>query len=189
MNVAKPGGPSGPAPTPSDGPGSLGGPSPAAPERRFADVLAGRGGLQQPQEGRAVANPFNVPIIDDLGGPAKAAGANRVQGLDKAKQVHQPFKTLEVTGERVDRLFSNDVGGAKGTNGGMNWQKTVDEMMQSETRIDSLINAAQRGKAFSASELMGLQIEVFRYSQTVEVISRTTDKLVGGIKQTLGTQV
>ena len=36
---------------------------------------------------------------------------------------------------------------------------------------------------------MALQVEVFRYSQTVEVISRTTDKLVGAIKQTLGTQV
>jgi hypothetical protein len=37
--------------------------------------------------------------------------------------------------------------------------------------------------------LIALQATVFRYSQTVEVISSAADRVVGAIKQTLGTQV
>lgn len=69
------------------------------------------------------------------------------------------------------------------------WEKTVAGAFSAEKRVDRLIAAAQNGKTFSASELIGLQMEVFRYSQTVEVVSRTTDKVVGAIKQILGTQV
>ena len=35
-----------------------------------------------------------------------------------------------------------------------------------------MIQAARNGKSFSATELLALQVEVFRYSQTVEVISQ-----------------
>jgi hypothetical protein len=34
-----------------------------------------------------------------------------------------------------------------------------------------------------------MQATVFRYSQTVEVLSRATDRLVGAVKQAFGTQV
>lgn len=58
-----------------------------------------------------------------------------------------------------------------------------------EQRVDTLLAAAARGKSFSPSELLALQATVFRYSQAVEVVSRATDKLVGAVKQTMGTQV
>lgn len=61
--------------------------------------------------------------------------------------------------------------------------------LQAETKVDALIAAAARGRTFGAGELIALQATVFRYSQTVEVISRAADRLVGSIKQTLGTQV
>ena len=38
-------------------------------------------------------------------------------------------------------------------------------------------------------EIRALQATVFRASQAVEVVSRATDKLVGAVKQTVGTQV
>jgi len=41
----------------------------------------------------------------------------------------------------------------------------------------------------TAAELLAMQTTAFRYSQTVEVLSRATDRLVGAIKQTLGTPV
>ncbi len=69
------------------------------------------------------------------------------------------------------------------------WQRGATQALQAEKRLDALIDAAQKGKTFTAAELIALQAQVFRYSQTVEVISRTTDKVVGGIKQILGTQV
>jgi hypothetical protein len=58
-----------------------------------------------------------------------------------------------------------------------------------ESRVDALLNAAAKGKTFSPAELIALQADVFRYSQTVEVVSRVADRLVAAIKQTLGTNV
>ena len=65
----------------------------------------------------------------------------------------------------------------------------IERTLQAEKKVDALIAAAARGRTFSAGELIALQATVFRYSQTVEVISRAADRLVGSIKQTLGTQV
>jgi hypothetical protein len=58
-----------------------------------------------------------------------------------------------------------------------------------EARLDAILDAAARGKTFTATELLAMQATVFRHSQTVEVLSRATDRLVGALKQTLGTQV
>jgi hypothetical protein len=65
----------------------------------------------------------------------------------------------------------------------------LERTLRGERQVDALLAAAARGKTFSPSELLALQATVFRYSQTVEVVSRATDKLVGAVKQTLGTQV
>ena len=65
----------------------------------------------------------------------------------------------------------------------------LERTLGSERQVDTLLAAAARGKTFSPSELLALQTTVFRYSQAVEVVSRATDKLVGAVKQTLGTQV
>jgi hypothetical protein len=58
-----------------------------------------------------------------------------------------------------------------------------------ETRVDALLAAAARGKTFSPGELLALQSITFRYAQTVEIVSRVADRLVGTIKQTMNTQV
>jgi predicted component of type VI protein secretion system len=67
--------------------------------------------------------------------------------------------------------------------------RALDAVNKGEARIDALLEAAAKGKTFSAGELIAMQASVFKYSQTVEVLSRATDKLVGALKQTLGTQV
>ncbi len=61
--------------------------------------------------------------------------------------------------------------------------------VRGEAQLDSLIAAAQQGRTFSPSELLAMQATVFRYSHMVDVVSRATDRLVGGVKQTLTTQV
>jgi hypothetical protein len=58
-----------------------------------------------------------------------------------------------------------------------------------EKQIDALLDAAARGKTFKPGELLAMQATVARYSQTVEVVSRVADRLVGAVKQTMGTQV
>jgi hypothetical protein len=197
MNVAKPGGPAGPSPASPEGASPAGGANPAGPERKFSDVLASKSGQAGNPNQAAAANkanePFKAPILDD--GPAGVKGAspvNRTNRIDPTQRVQGASRTLEVRGEKVGGAQSAGAGGAQAGGGQpapTGWQKMADDTFKSETRIDGLIKQAQGGKAFNASELMALQVEVFRYSQTVEVISRTTDKLVGAIKQTLGTQV
>jgi|GEM_PF-2307661 len=61
--------------------------------------------------------------------------------------------------------------------------------LDAEKRFDALMAGVAQGRTFSAAELIALQASVFRYSQTVEIISRATDRLLGAIKQTLSTQV
>jgi hypothetical protein len=73
--------------------------------------------------------------------------------------------------------------------GPVSFRDLANKTMKAEDKIDAMIEAARKGKSFSANDLLVMQVEVFRYSQTVEVISKSTEKVVGGIKQTLGTQV
>jgi hypothetical protein len=65
----------------------------------------------------------------------------------------------------------------------------LERAFRTEDRVDALLAAAATGKSFSPGQLLALQSTVFRYTQTVEVVSRVADRLVGTIKQTMGTQV
>ena len=65
----------------------------------------------------------------------------------------------------------------------------LEQTLDAEQRVNTLLAAAARGKTFSPAELLALQASVFRASQAVEVVSRAADKLVGAVKQTVGTQV
>jgi hypothetical protein len=59
----------------------------------------------------------------------------------------------------------------------------------SERAIDGFFRAAARGRTFTPGQLLAVQATVARYAQTVEVVSRGADRLMGAIKQTIGTQV
>ena len=65
----------------------------------------------------------------------------------------------------------------------------LERAVAAERNIDTLLAAAARGKTFSPGELLALQATVFRYSQTIEIVSRVADRLVGAVKQVMGTQV
>src|SRR5262245_6286155 len=59
--------------------------------------------------------------------------------------------------------------------------------LDAERTLDAALRAARTGKTFTPAELLALQATAFRYSQTVEILSRAADRLVGAVKQTLGT--
>jgi hypothetical protein len=61
--------------------------------------------------------------------------------------------------------------------------------LDAERKIDAVLAAAASGRTFSATQLLAMQIEVFRYSQAVEVISRGVDRVVGAVRQAMSTQV
>jgi hypothetical protein len=68
-------------------------------------------------------------------------------------------------------------------------RRFVEGALAAENRVDTLLAAAARGKTFSPAELLALQSLVFRYAQTVEIVSRVADRVVGAVKQTLSAQV
>ena len=65
----------------------------------------------------------------------------------------------------------------------------LERSVGAEKQVDALLEAAARGKTFTPAQLLAMQATVARYSQTVEVVSRLADRLVGAVKQTMGTQV
>ena len=65
----------------------------------------------------------------------------------------------------------------------------LERAVGAEKQLDALLEAAARGKTFTPAQLLSMQATVARYAQTVEVVSRVADCLVGAIKQTMGTQV
>src|SRR5579871_3946529 len=66
---------------------------------------------------------------------------------------------------------------------------TLAQALGAERQVDALLEAAARGRSFTPGQLLAMQATVARYAQTVEVVSRVADRLVGAIKQTIGTQV
>jgi hypothetical protein len=111
------------------------------------------------------------------------------------KRVTSPETEMRASGHRPPSLQQVGErggvapGGVEAGRGPIDFRQVANNTMKAESRIESIIDAARRGKTFSPGELLGMQMEVFRYQQTLEVISKTTEKVVGGIKQTLGTQV
>lgn len=176
MDISKPGSAGFGAPILDAGgtPGASGG-------GRFAEVLSGgQPGGGAPTESRT---PFSTPILDAE--PARGAAAiNR-------RRVSSPDAEMRAGGHRSPsiQMVGERAGVAPGQAAGLDLRQIANSTMKAESRIESMMNAARRGKTFSPSELLGMQMEVFKYQQTVEVISKTAEKVVSGIKQTLGTQV
>jgi hypothetical protein len=65
----------------------------------------------------------------------------------------------------------------------------LERTVGADQQVDALLEAAARGRTFTPAQLLAMQATVARYSQTVEVVSRVADRLVGAVKQTMGTQV
>jgi hypothetical protein len=99
--------------------------------------------------------------------PPAAASASRPQPPSPARVPGKPMPTP--TSNPVRAMLTRAVG--------------------AERQVDALLEAAARGKTFTPAQLLAMQATVARYAQTVEVVSRVADRLVGAIKQTMGTQV
>ena len=56
-------------------------------------------------------------------------------------------------------------------------------------RLDAVLAAARRGQTFTAQELLALQADAYRYSQTLEVASKVVDHAAQSVKQAVNTNV
>ncbi len=60
---------------------------------------------------------------------------------------------------------------------------------QAQRRLDSVLDAARRGRTFTAQELLALQAVAYRYAQTVDLAARMVEHGAQTVKQAVNTQI
>ena len=60
---------------------------------------------------------------------------------------------------------------------------------RAQSRLDAVLAAARSGRTFTAAELIGLQAEAYRCSQTVDLASKLVEQGAQSVKQALNTQL
>ncbi len=56
-------------------------------------------------------------------------------------------------------------------------------------RLDAVVDAARRGRTFTPQELLALQADAYRYSQTLDVAARLVEHAAQSVRQAVNTQV
>ena len=68
-------------------------------------------------------------------------------------------------------------------------RKAFENLERARQRLDAVLGEARRGRTFTAQELLALQADAYRYSQTVEVASKVVEQGAQTVKQAVNTQV
>jgi hypothetical protein len=69
------------------------------------------------------------------------------------------------------------------------WAAPLGDIERARSRIDGLLAEARHGRTFSAQELLCLQADAHRFSQSVEFAARAVEHGVQGLRQALQAQV
>jgi hypothetical protein len=56
-----------------------------------------------------------------------------------------------------------------------------------QARLDAVLTAARSGRTFTAGELLALQAESYRFTQTLDVAAKLVEQGVQGVKQAIQT--
>ncbi len=119
--------------------------------------------------------PSDRPQSFDGGGPANAGGRPFARVLGEAAAAQAPGAAALDPGPPA--------GGAPAPL----LTRALARLTDGGRATDALIAAAARGRTFTPAQLLALQAAVSRDAQTVELVSRAADRLVGTVKQALGT--
>jgi hypothetical protein len=65
----------------------------------------------------------------------------------------------------------------------------VQSLEVAQARLDRVLQAARSGRTFTAGELLALQSDAYRFSQTMDVASKLVEHGVQSVKQTVNAQV
>lgn len=68
-------------------------------------------------------------------------------------------------------------------------QGMVSQLVHGQDKMTKIMNLALSGKQFSPTDLLSMQVAVYRYSQELDLTSKVVQQATSGIKQTLNTQV
>jgi len=129
----------------------------------------------------------------------QANAASQVQqtaGVQKAQQVTQAQKVTETQKAEKARLDKTNVITNKAvdpTNKGepTMLMKMVGDLEHGQANMDKMIQMAVGGgaKKMNFQQLTVLQMQVYQYSQEMEMTSKVVSKATDGLKDTLKTQV
>lgn len=56
-----------------------------------------------------------------------------------------------------------------------------------QARLDAVLSAARRGQPFTAGQLLALQADAYRFTQTLDVAGKLVEQAVQGVKQAVQT--
>jgi len=68
-------------------------------------------------------------------------------------------------------------------------ERSARRMVEGRRRLERTMRRALRGDDFSAPQLLALQLQVHKYTIEVEAVSRVVDRVAGGVKQAMQTQI
>jgi len=63
----------------------------------------------------------------------------------------------------------------------------LESVERAQRRLDSVLAAARQGRTFTAQELLGLQAEAYRCSQTVDLAARLVEAGAQSVRQAINT--
>lgn len=123
----------------------------------------------------SVSIPQNQSGMDDPGKTGKAAFKEVMADSSKT--------------QKPDDVSSTQVSQAQKTEKPGKVDTFVDSIRKDEKAIDKMMARAQRGADFSNAELLQMQGVTYRYAQRVDLATKVVEKVTGGLKQILNTQV
>jgi hypothetical protein len=65
----------------------------------------------------------------------------------------------------------------------------LESLDRARARLDAALAAARRGRTFTASELLTLQADAYRFSETVELASKVVEGGAQAVRQLVNSQV
>lgn len=111
-----------------------------------------------------------------------------LQGKDRGDQVRYFAERIETSRADFDRLDTR----TRETDLGAFQQKVetrLEDMRSNYGELDRFLNDFSGGKQFSQEELLAVQIKCHQMAQSVELLSKTVEQGVGGMKTIFQTNV
>jgi transcription termination factor NusB len=120
----------------------------------------------------------------------KTAQVQKAQQVSQAQRVQDVAKAEKAQLNKTSALTPKAVDGANKAQGGL-FNQVVSGLEQHQNSMNTMLEQALAGKnqKMSFQQLTMLQMQVYQYSQEMDLASKVVEKATSGLKDTLKTQV
>ena len=129
--------------------------------------------------------------IQNISSGAVRVGTNQGPSENFSKtfeKVQRPEKATAQPSMAVVSAHAHAVQGATGVSS-EGVRQVVGNVLDAQKRMDEVMALAEKGKSFTPAELLSLQAQVYQSSQTLDLAGKVVEKVSGGVKQILQTQL